>query len=246
MMVGTSTSTSTNPARHGRVAHDASGRIPPLLVPLILAALVGGLFFAAGARAHVEVLPDRAVQNEPRVFTVKAPNERDIATVAVRVLFPPEMSVYSVQPTPGWSARWLLTPDKRNRGIVFSGGTIRRGQFQQFSLLAAPLKVGTAIWKADQTYADGKVKSWSGPIEVPGQEAAETGVDAPGPASATEVVAEGEAADAGVAVAGDSGSSEAGLWLGVIAIAVAGLSALGVGLLWSSRPGRLPDDPSDE
>lgn len=233
---------STRAARQARVAHDPSGRTPPLLLPLFLATLLGGLSASGGASAHVEVLPDRAVQNEARVFTVKAPNERDIATVAVRVLFPPEMSVYSVQPTPGWSARWLLTPDKRNRGIVFSGGAIRRGQFQQFSLLAAPLKVGTAIWKADQTYADGKVKSWSGPIEVPGQEAPETGIDAPGPASATEVVAESEA---GVGPGGSS-SSDAALWLGVIAIGVAGLSALGVGLLWSSRPARLPDDLADE
>lgn len=221
--------------------------MPGVARPLAIAcaALAAALVACADAAAHVEVLPARAVQNEPQLFVVRAPNERALPTTAVRVNFPTQMSVYAVQPTPGWTARWLLTRDKRKRGIVFSGGRIRQGEFQQFGLLAAPLEPGTAIWTADQTYADGRVKSWSGPPEIEGEEAAETGVGAPGPASATEIVAEGEAPEAGAVVVEGSGSSDAGLWLGVIAIALSALAALAVGLLWSTRPARLPEDPPE-
>jgi len=41
---------------------------------------------------------------------------------------------------------------------------------------------------------------------------------------------------------GDDDDSGAAIWLGVIAIAISALSAFGVGMLWSTRPARLPDD----
>ena len=40
----------------------------------------------------------------------------------------------------------------------------------------------------------------------------------------------------------DDGGSDAGVWLGVVAIGIAALAALGVGLLWSSRPATLPPE----
>jgi hypothetical protein len=49
--------------------------------------------------------------------------------------------------------------------------------------------------------------------------------------------------DAPAAVAGrDDDDSGAAIWLGVIAIGIAALAAIGVGLLWSTRPARLPED----
>jgi hypothetical protein len=64
----------------------------------------------------------------------------------------------------------------------------------------------------------------------------------------TTVLAAGAApaAPAGPAAGGDDDSSGAGIWLGVIAIGISGLAAVGVGLLWSSRPARLPPDEPGE
>jgi len=51
---------------------------------------------------------------------------------------------------------------------------------------------------------------------------------------------------AGVAgPAADDGGSDAGVWLGVVAIGIAALAVLGVGLLWSSRPAPLPPEETE-
>ena len=59
-----------------------------------------------------------------------------------------------------------------------------------------------------------------------------------------EIVAAGSAVPGAPAAANatDDGDSGAAIWLGVIAIVIAALAALGVGLLWSTRPARLPED----
>lgn len=200
----------------------------------LVAALGGG---AGPAVGHVDVLPTQVVAGEAQRFTVRVPSERDIDTVRVRVLVPDEILVYSVKPAAGWAVRIEQRPDQRTGSVTFSGGAIGPGQFQEFEVLGTPQEAGTAVWRSEQIYADGVVKRWTGPPELPGEDAPETAPDAPGPASATSILVEDEAI-VGV-VAADSGAA---IWLGVIAIAIAAGSALGVGLLWSTRPARLPED----
>ena len=128
------------------------------------------------------------------------------------------------------------------------------GQYLDFHFLGTPTTTGTAAWPALQTYADGKVKPWTGRPEPPGAVSTENGPTQQGPASATVVVKAGAAPAAATTTAtsapSSGGSSDAGIWLGLIAIAVAAAAAVGTGLLWSTRPARLPDGegpaPSDE
>ena len=54
------------------------------------------------------------------------------------------------------------------------------------------------------------------------------------------------AAPAAVAAGGDDDDSGAAIWLGVIAIGISALAAVGVGLLWSTRPARLPEDDEEK
>jgi uncharacterized protein YcnI len=192
----------------------------------------------ATAAAHVEVLPGAAQAGLAERFTVRVPSERAVDTVAVEVLFPEQIAVYAVQAAPGWRARVLYRPDRRMRGVVFRGGRIGEGEFEEFGLLGTPQAAGTAVWRARQTYADGVVKRWTGPPEEPGTGVPESGPDQPGPASATQI-----AVGAGSAAPGDGDSdSQAAIWLGIVAIGVAGGAAVGVGLLWATRPARLPED----
>lgn len=227
-------------APRGRRLPHRAGRL--ISISAVLLAALGLLATATDrAAAHVEVLPGEAVAGEAQRFTIRVPSERDVATVAVRVLFPEEVLVYSVKPAPGWTTRFLYRPDGRTRGVEITGGRIGEGRFQEFDVLGTPQLAGTAIWTARQTYADGLVKPWTGPPEEPGQPAAETGPEDPGPGSATVIRAEVSATPTSAADEGSGGSS-AGVWLGLIAIVISASAALGVGILWSSRPAPLPDD----
>lgn len=205
---------------------------------MLLLALAGAL--PAPALAHVDVLPTEAVVGQAERFTVRVPSERELDTVAVQMLFPDQITVYSVNPPPGWTARILYRPDRRTRGVVFRGGRIGQGEFEEFDLLGTPQQEGTAVWTARQTYADGVVKPWTGPPGDPGEASGESGPDDPGPASVTAVrVTEEAAAPSGDT---DDPGTPAATWLAVIAIVISAGAALGVGLLWSSRPARLPED----
>lgn len=207
-------------------------------------AIVGALTAAPPAIGHVDVLPTEVVTEAPVQFTVRVPTERDIPTTAVRIDFPDEVTVFSfADPPSGWSLRPIRSNDGRIVGVDYRGGRIGPARFQDFSFLGTPFEAGTTVWPARQTYADGQVKPWTGPPEVDGAQASETGPSDPGPAAAVEVLSPGTDLSASGPPAADDDPSGAGIWLGVIAIVIAALAALGVGLLWSSRPARLPEDP---
>ncbi len=207
-----------------------------------------GLLSGAGtAGAHVSVLPSQVVEGESQEFTIRVPVERDVATTAVRVTFPEQITVYSfAEPPAGWTMRPQRSADGRFTGVVYRG-RLEANRYVDFTVLGTPFSTGAAAWPARQTYADGQVKPWTGPPEEPGEAAVETGPTDPGPAAVTEVLAEGSAPAATASpapAAGDDGS-DAGIWLGVIAIAISALAAVGVGLLWSTRPARLPEERDD-
>jgi uncharacterized protein YcnI len=209
---------------------------------IVLLAATAWLAGAGAALAHVEVLPASAPADEATEFTIRVPTERDMATTRVRVDFPSQVTVFSfAEPPPGWTLTPLRETDGRFRGVVYSGGRIPAGRYADFHVLGTPFEEGLAIWPARQGYADGQVKPWTGPPELPGQgEAPESGPTDPGPAPAVEIGAPGSTA-AG-ATAEDDDDSGTAIWLGVIAIGISLLSALSVGFLWSTRPARLPED----
>lgn len=192
------------------------------------------------ALGHVDVLPSQVAAASAEKFTIRVPSERAEDTIAVGVSFPMQISVYSVNPAAGWTARILYRPDGRTRGVIFRGGRIGEDQFQEFEVLGTPQEAGSAVWKTTQTYSDGVIKRWTGPPETPGDVAQETGPEAPGPASATEIrVAGPEVPPTGE---GDGSGSSDDYWLGLVAIGVSILAVVGVGLLWATRPARLPAD----
>lgn len=215
---------------------------------IALAALVAALAVAAPAAAHVEVLPDRVEQGRALELTVRVPTERNLPTTAVQVQFPAQVTVFSFgEPPPGWTVTPRLAADGRYRGVAFTGGEIGVGRYADFTMLATPFETGTVLWKVRQTYQDGQVKPWTGTPVDQGGGSQETGPSAPGPAAEMEIVAAGSAVSGAAAGADGDGDGDSGaaIWLGVIAIVIAALAALGVGLLWSTRPARLPEDDEE-
>ncbi len=209
---------------------------------IVLAAAAAWLAFAGAALGHIEVLPASVPAGEATEFTIRVPSERDVATTRVAVEFPSQVTVFSfAEPPPGWRLTPRRLPDGRFRGVVYTGGSIPPGRYADFRVLGTPFEEGLAVWPARQTYADGQVKPWTGTPELPGEaREAESGPTDPGPAPAVEIGAPGSGG-AAPASEDDDGSGTA-IWLGVIAIGISLLAAVAVGLLWSTRPARLPDD----
>lgn len=214
-------------------------RLAPIVAALAL------LVAAAPAAAHVDVLPTTVSQGEAVEFVVRVPTEREVPTTRVRIEVPDEVTVFSfLDPPPGWRLDTVPGSDGRVRAVVYSGGRIAPGRYAEFRMLGTPFGVGETVWPARQTYGDGQVKPWTGPPEDGSGASTENGPTDPGPAARVEIV-DGPVAAAGPVVASEDEGSGAAVWLGVIAIAIAALSATAVGFLWSTRPARLPGDDED-
>jgi len=155
-----------------------------------LSVIVG---IAGPAAAHVSVHPSSAPRGSFSILSFAVPNERDdAATVSVEVVLPTDRPIpfVSIQPVPGWTATvertTLAKPIKTEDGtisevvsrIVWAGGRIEPGEFQQFTVSAGPLPGAgkRVVFKALQTYSSGEVVRW---IEIPKQGAPEPELPAP-------------------------------------------------------------------
>ena len=201
---------------------------------------LASLAVAAPAVAHVDVLPSEVTVGEAQRFTIRVPTEGEVATTSLRITFPADVIVYSFATPP---AGWTVKPVEAGgtyTAAEYRGSPVGPDRFIEFEFLGNPRAVGATSWPVLQRLADGKVKRWTGPPETEG--APETGVDAPGPAAIVNI-RDAEAATASAATETTKRtSSSAGIWLGVVAVAFSALAALMTGLLWSSRPAKLPED----
>ena len=205
------------------------------------AALALALVAVGTAQAHIDVLPGTAVLRESTEFTIRVPAEGGLTTNRVRVMFPDQVTVYAVADAPGWNTRILRQRDGRLRGAEWTGGVIPPDQYADFTVLGTPFEEGTSVWKSEQGLTNGQAKPWTGPPEVEGQAAPETGPGTPGPAAA--VVISAEPPEAG---GGGGGSGSGTLWAAIIGIALGALALVGVGMVWASRPAELPPDGPDD
>jgi uncharacterized protein YcnI len=152
-----------------------------LTVAAVAAASVG--LTALPALAHVSVSSSDATQGGFGVVTFRMPNEVDNANATeLKVQLPADQPLASVavKPQPGWaytvSTAKLATPltdDDGNKVTDYTSvvdwkataGGIKPGEYAEFQLSVGPLpKADKMIFKAIQSYSDGKVVSW---IDVP-------------------------------------------------------------------------------
>jgi len=142
------------------------------------AAAAALVVLAAGpAAAHVEVVPESAPKGGSAILSFSVPNERDDAsTTQLQVQFPQDHPIpsVSVQTKPGWTIavekKQLSKPVQTEDGevsevvstITWSGGEIKPGEFDLFTISAGPLptKGSHLEFKALQTYSDGQVVRW--------------------------------------------------------------------------------------
>ena len=127
---------------------------------LAFVAALGVAGFAGTAYAHVSAQPPTAGAGGYTKVSFRTPNERDnAATIKLRVFFPPEHPIASVQvrPLPGWTATvdttTLAHPITTDDGqvtqavsaITWTGGRIEPDQVQEFNVSMRPLPANTPI-----------------------------------------------------------------------------------------------------
>ena len=132
------------------------------------------------ASAHVTVTPGEAEPGSFSLITVKVPNESATESTTRVELTIPEATPFaflSYVPVPGWTTELVKTtlpePVETEYGeiteavttIIWTaqpGSEITDGQIQLFPLSVGPVPdTGSIVLKADQTYSDGTVVSWS-------------------------------------------------------------------------------------
>ncbi|MCX5250603.1 YcnI family protein [Streptomyces sp. NBC_00201] len=209
-------------------------------------ATTGVLAGAGAAFAHVTVHPDSYPQGATDgTLTFRVPNEEDNArTTKVDIVFPADHPIPSVLVTPaaGWTAQvkntHLKTPIKTDDGditsavseIVWTGGGISPGNYQDFTVAFGQLPSGTdqLAFKALQTYSDGKTVRWI-EEQQPGQPEPEN----PAPTlKLTAAAAAGSNAPDTASTASGKASDSTARTLGVagLAVGVLGLITGGLGL----------------
>ncbi|MEU5126066.1 YcnI family copper-binding membrane protein [Streptomyces mobaraensis] len=151
------------------------------------AAAAGVLFLAGPASAHVSVQPGTAEKGGYSTISIKVPNEKDNAsTVKVELALDPKHPLVSVMPqaVPGWDVKVEKTKldkpvrmhgksiDEAVSKVVWTGGKIEPGNFQQFPLSVGqlPTDADELVFKALQTYSDDDVVRWIDPSKPGGEE----------------------------------------------------------------------------
>ncbi|MER6951307.1 YcnI family protein [Nonomuraea sp. NPDC000554] len=142
---------------------------------------------AVPALAHVTINPGSAEQGGFTKVAFRVPNERDdAATTKVEVAFPTDhpLAFVSVKPVPGWTVKVtegkLPKPVKTEYGdlteavtkVVWSGGKINAGEFQEFEVSMGKLPSDTdqLTFPTKQTYSGGEVVDWADPAKADGSE----------------------------------------------------------------------------
>ncbi len=230
----------------------------------VAAAVVVGVFAAAApAAAHVTVNPRDAEQGGYTRVAFRVPTESDtLNTTALEVHLPEDNPIASVStmPVPGWTVAvekgapakpvqahgtTLTEVVKKITWTAGAAAAVKPGQFQEFPVSLGPLpEVDRLVFKALQTYSDGKVVRW---IEEPPADGGEE-PESPAPVLRLARAADGGAAapavaPAAAATAGDGADSDGAdsdgpaLALGIAGL-VAGLAGLALGGLAFARTRR--------
>jgi len=143
-----------------------------------IAIAVGVLvLWGAPAFAHITVDPSQAAKGGEAKLTFRVPNENATAsTVKFDVKFDENhpLATVDVKPKAGWTPQVITAPLKAPlqtddgqvteavSEIIWTGGTIGPGQFDEFEVTAGPLptSVDVLLFPAIQTYSDGTQVSW--------------------------------------------------------------------------------------
>jgi uncharacterized protein YcnI len=115
---------------------------------------------ASSLAAHVTVAPRESQAGAEQRYTVRVPTEGQVATVAMELEVPPDMTIVDVVPGDGY------TFETRREGSRIVAITWKREipprETAEFAFVARNPKAAQVAWKARQRFADGTSADWVG------------------------------------------------------------------------------------
>jgi len=124
--------------------------------------LIAAFAFASIASAHVTVWPRTSNTGAHEKYTVRVPTEGAVATTAIELSIPSNVTFVSIGAATGHSYE-LKKSEGRVVAIVWSM-KINPGEFAEFAFMVRNPKEGKEIvWKATQRFSDGTSTQWMGP-----------------------------------------------------------------------------------
>lgn len=137
--------------------------LPRKAIQLLAGAAV--LFLSAHlAFSHIRIYPTESAQGAREKYTMRVPNEKQVATIRVEGEFPAELRVYDFEFKPGWKIDFKKDDKGQITGAVWNG-KIAPYEFVEFGMLGINPKEGSElVWKFVQYYEDGSKEEFTGPV----------------------------------------------------------------------------------
>jgi uncharacterized protein YcnI len=125
--------------------------------------LWGALFVTSLAVAHIRIFPAESTRGAREKYTMRVPNEKQVATIRIEGKFPSELKIYDFEFKAGWKVDIERDAEGHIVGATWSG-TIAPYEFVEFGMLGInPQQGDSLVWKFVQYYADGNKEEFVGP-----------------------------------------------------------------------------------
>jgi len=134
-------------------------RYSRLLLGTILALVPSALLFA-----HITIWPKESAPGARERYTMRVPNEKQVATVRIEGEFPADLNVYDFEFKPGWKIDFKKDDKGKITGATWTGKIVPY-EFVEFGMLGLNPKEGASLtWKFVQFYEDGMKEEFTGPV----------------------------------------------------------------------------------
>ena len=121
------------------------------------------LFAASLAYGHIRIAPTESIHGAREKYTMRVPNEKQVACVKIVGEFPEALNVYDFEFKPGWKIDFKKNEKGQIVGATWTGRMVPY-EFVEFGMLGLNPKEGTELtWKFVQYYEDGTTEEFTGP-----------------------------------------------------------------------------------
>jgi Domain of unkown function (DUF1775) len=121
------------------------------------------LLTAHAAFAHIRILPAESAAGARERYTMRVPNEKQVATTRIEGEFPAGVNIYDFEFKPGWKIEFKKDAKGKIVGAVWTG-TVVPYEFVEFGMLGLNDKEASSlVWKFVQYYEDGTKEEFTGP-----------------------------------------------------------------------------------